>query len=96
MCIKLIINSSGLVLDLIGVVLLFLWTAIGYQKIKPLHQNLGSSVSIVARTVEALISDLNKMIEKINAENEKRIKKSRIAILLIILGFVLQLVSVWL
>ena len=84
-----LINSIGLIISIIGVVVLFFW---GPPQPK-LDTGIGLSLEDDTVLLDGTkVSDLNKEIE---IRREKFEKNSRLGLTLVLFGFVIQLIAQW-
>ncbi len=94
-----VVSSLGLLLDIIGVIVLFRLTASPYKSISEVHIRATRrySVEYTANDIaDSLLKSINEMIKKVNEENDKKFAKSKNVLWLIIIGFAFQLASVFL
>ena len=91
-----IINGTGLIIDIIGVFLIFKWSALNYKSIgnRFLSTGWGSQVDVNTNNLGRIIEEINKMIEGVNRRNEINKKKSVYALGILAMGFLLQFIAV--
>jgi len=121
-CIALI-NSAGLISDIIGVCVLFFdrdkfltrisktvrKRNITYRERNELQrpspsnngmreniENVNTIINSQREDINSIINELNVIIETVRENNDNRFRKSRLWLSLIILGFLLQILSVYL
>ena len=92
------VSLLGLVLDIIGVYLLFVLKDVYFKKLKT---NLRLSKQekmifrrhedFVGKSVHKLMESINEMFDKVSIENSRINKKAKTSMALILLGFLFQL-----
>lgn len=87
------LNLAGLLIDFIGVVLLFRYSSKGYKEIYVDDLSYNSSEPTFKEHLKEMQKSINKMIKDINKKNDVLALKSKKAFVLIGFGFFLQLVS---
>lgn len=90
-----LLNSIGLIFDIIGVSGIYFLKIRGINKV---YQNpiipVNVQLSIITK-LNQVIEDLNKNIDGANEINKKHDKKSVSFFIMILFGFLLQLISIW-
>ena len=95
-----IINIVGLVFDIVGVVCLFFARDKGLKPLSTIRIRVSSTFSAtsqrdeIRKEIEELISEVNSIINRTNSNNKTIYKKSIKWIILIVVGFTMQLISI--
>lgn len=86
-----ILNTIGLIIGIVGVIFIFIWG--------PPQPNLNQGISIGledATPIDASGKTVAQQNEEIKKENKKYDRNSKIGLVLIMIGFGLQLIAIWL
>ena len=92
-----IISLFGLLLDIVGVIWLFYLKDIYFKKIRrglrldnySIDRNI-KNIHLGNAIIRKITSEINKTFDQISEQNEITRKKSNIALLIILLGFLMQ------
>ena len=95
------INAVGLIFDIIGVVGLFFARDKGLEPLTTIRIRISSTRfvptrlnEIMGKEIDELTTQINSIINRTNENNRIVYKRSRKWITLIVIGFVMQLISV--
>jgi hypothetical protein len=92
-----ILGSIGLISDIIGVAGIYYYKIKGLQRVTLNHINLQLTYApnSLNENMGLVINELNRNIEATNEENKKIDKKTQPYFWAIVIGFVFQLISIW-
>ena len=95
-----LLNGVGLAFDIVGVFLLFRWSPVDIEEVDPRlprasygWDNKMKWTDIDSRIVGFIKANLNPMIRSINKRNKENRSNASIAVVLILIGFILQAYS---
>ena len=90
-----LINSLGLIFDIIGATGIYLYKIQSIQAIKRTPVPRVNETYKIEPNLNGIIADINKNIEEVNNRNEIADRKAKPFFVMIFVGFMLQIVSVW-